>query len=90
MSNISFQYIWIESHTEEESEVNKYHRHLNDVVDDMSTQAMVEVIKKEREQVIHKYFPGIIACLQINGEMVHNDIKKIIHNTTTKDSMKNT
>lgn len=72
------EYQWIESHIKEGQKVDPYYQKLNENVDEVATITREEVISGEVEPVVHILFPGTIIGVDINGEIVHNELKKVI------------
>ena len=88
MEYVQLQYIWIESHSNRDDSIDSYHWRINKEADEMCTKLRNMVLRREISPVIYTMLPGTIASVMVEDELVHNALKKVVHEAVDNETLK--
>ena len=78
-TNLDITYTWIESHTSDTAGVDPFYWKINNDVDEKCTLLRQKVVRNLIAPVVYDMFPGTIAAVIVDGEIIHNRMKEIIY-----------
>ena len=89
LNDLKITYEWTKGYINKATEMDEFKTTINTCVDSLATKARDKSKRYEIETTPYPFFPGSIAALMIDQEMIHNNVKQIIVEYRDGDTLKN-
>ena len=88
LKNLNVHYIWTKGHNDKADEQDHFYTKINQRVDKLATSARKNAKKGIIDSSPYPFLPGCLAAVEINGEVIHNQLKQVVIEHCDGDELK--